>query len=567
MATTINTGSVANFGTKIYVVGAASGIDTSALIDAAYTQKIAPATSIDTQIEENNSTVSAYTTLQGLGNTMLESLTLLKQTYGYSEAGNSVYDDMTPYLSTSASADPASVVGVTVDSTAKRGNYSIEVKQLAKEMKVTSNAVADKSAALGLAGTFTLTSENGTDSEITVTADMSLEAINAAINAVSGDTNVSSTIVKTGDNSYTLAITGTKTGETLDYTSTGGADIMQSLGATDAGSNFVNVTQAAQDAIVFLDGLEITSSSNTIEDVLDGVDFTLYAELPGETINLEVDYDYSATKEAITNFVSAYNEFRTFYDQNQNVNSTGAVGDDSVLFSDSILDGLNNQIATILASSFGDDTDQATNLGDIGIEFDSGNHLYISDETKLNDTLLNNYDELREMFQTSVQTDNASFNVLSNDSTLTDFNLTFDITVDGGGDISGVSVDGNPSLFEFDGNRIIGAEGTIYEGLSFAYVDDVNASVTVDFKQGMADLLYNSIDTYANASSGLIQDTISNIQSTNTSLQTEATRIRERADAFYSDEVNRYARMEQEVAAAEILLATVKALMGIEDND
>jgi flagellar hook-associated protein 2 len=565
--TTINTGSVATFGTKLYVVGAASGINTSALIDAAYTQKIAPATSIDTKIEDNETTISAYTELQTLSNTMLDSLKLLKQTYGYSNQGTSVYDNMTPYLSTSASVTPASVLGVTVDKTAARGNYSIEVSQLAQKMKVNSDSVADKTAALSLAGTFTLTSENGTASEITVTTDMSLEDINAAINAVKGDTNVGSTIVKTGDNSYTLAISGTETGESLIYASTGGTDIMQSLGATDSGSAFVNISQAAQDAIVYLDGLEITSSSNTIEDVLNGVDLTLYAELPGEIINLEVDYDYSAVKEAITGFVDAYNEFRTFYDQQQNISATGAVSDDAVLFSDSLLDGMNNQVSTILASIFGDDTDQATNLGDIGIEFDANNHLEITDETLLNNVLLNNYDELREMFQTSVQSDNTSFNIISNKSTLSAFNLTFDITVDGSGDISGVSIGGNPSLFEFDGDRIIGAEGTIYEGLTFAYVDDVSASVTVDFRQGMADLLYNSIDSYANSSSGLIQDTISNLQSTNSSLSSEATRIRERADVFYASEVNRYAKMEQEVAAAETLLSVVRALLGINNDD
>ncbi len=563
----INTGSVASFGTKIYVVGAASGIDTSALIDAAYTQKTLPAVTIDTKIEENNTTIDAYTTLRGHADTMLESLKLLKQTYGYSETGDSVYDNMTPYLSTSASATPASVIGVTASETAVRGSYNVEVQQLAQEAKVSSSAVADKSAALGYAGTFTLETDNGTTSEITVTAGMSLEDISAAINAVSDDTNVSATIIKTGDNSYTLALSGTVTGEDLNYASTGGTDIMQSLGVTDGSGAFVNVTQAAQGAIVFLDGLEINSSSNTIEGVLDGVDLTLYAELPGETINLEIDYDYTATKEAITNLVSAYNEFRTFYDEQQGISSTGSVSDNSVLFSDSMLDGLNNQISTILASMFGDDTDQVTNLGDMGIEFNADNHLQIADDTLLNDVLLNNYDELREMFQTSVQTDNTSFNIISNDSTLTDFSMTFDITVDGGGDISGVSIGGNPSLFEFDGDLITGAEGTIYEGLVFAYVEDISTSVTVDFKQGMADLLYNSIDAYANSSGGLIQDTISGLQSRNSALSSEATRIRERADIFYENEVNRYAKMEQEVAAAETLLSVVRALLGINNDD
>ncbi len=565
---TINTGTVAEYGTKLYIVGAASGINTSALVDAAYQQKTAAADRIDVKIEENNTTINAYKTLQGLGSTMLESLTLLKQTYGFSEDGNSVYDNMTPYLSTSSSANPASVIGVTADETALRGNYEIEVRQLAKAMKASSAAVADKAAELNLEGTFTLTSENGTVSEIAVTSGMSLENINSAINAVSGDTNVSSTIVKTGDNSYTLALTGTVTGETLNYVSTGGVDnIMQSLGVTDGANSFVNISQAAQDAIVYLDGLEIISSSNTIDGVLDGVNLTLYAQLPGEIINLEVDYDYSAVKDAITGFIEAYNEFRAFYDQQQIISADGAVSDDSILFSDSLLDGLNKQISTILASMFGDDTDQVTSLREIGIEFNSENYLVIADENLLNEVLLTNFDELRELFETSIQTDSDNLRVISNDSTLTGLNITMDITIDGAGDVSGVSVGGDSSLFTYDGDRIAGAEGSIYEGLTFAYIEDISASINININQGMADLLHNSIDAYSNVAGGLIQETISTLQSANTNLSSEAQRIRERADAFYEKEVNRYARMEQEVAAAEMLLATVRALLGIEDDD
>ena len=563
----ISTGSVASFGTKLFVVGGASGIDTSPLLEAAYQQKAAAADRIDVKIEDNNTLISAYASLQELGNTMLESLELLKQTFGYSQQGASVYDDKMAYLSTSASADPASVIGFVVDETAVIGDYEIEVFQLAKEMKVIGDPVADKTAALGFAGTFTLTSDSGTPTEITVTADMSLQEIMAAINAVSSDTNVRATIVKTGDNAYTLAINGTETGESLTYVSTGGDNIMQSLGVTDAGDAFVNISQAAQNAIVYIDGLEVTSSSNTIEDVLDGVDLTLYAELPGEIIHTEIDYDYTAVKNAITGFLEAYNALRAFYDTQQNVSSTGEISEDAVLFSDSFLDGLVNQVSLLLGSSYGDDTDLVTNLGDIGIEFDSENYLVITDEDLLNDTLLNNYDELRELFQTSVGFDNSNISVITNNSTLTDFNITLDITVDGSGDISNVSVGGNNTLFEYNGNLIKGADGSIYEGLTFAYIDDVNASINVDFRQGLADLLYNSVDAYTNTSSGLIQDTISNIQSTNTDLSSEATDIRERAEAYYYREVERYAQMEQKISAAETLLKTIRALLGTYDDD
>jgi flagellar hook-associated protein 2 len=565
--TDISTGTVASTVTdRLYIVGAASEIDTYSLVEAAYAQKIAKADTIELKIEENEAIISAYTELQELGNTMLESLELLKQTYLSSD--DSVFDDVTSYLSTTATdVDVDSVIGVTVDEDALQGAYTLEVSQIATKMKVNSGEVIDKTAALGLEGDFTLTTENGTDVEISVTADMSLEDIVDAINDVSDDTSVSASLVRTGDNAYTIVLSGTVTGEELVYTNTGsGDDIMSSLGVT-SGSSFVDVSQTAQDAIIYLDGLEIVSSSNTIEDVLDGVDLTLYAAMAGETISLEIDYDYSAAKETIEAFADAYNAFREFYDSHQDVSSDGEISDDSILFSDSLLDGMNNQISTILASLFGDDTDSVTNLAEIGIEFDDGNYLEITDEDLLNDVLIDNYDELRELFQTSITYDNDYISLITNETTLTDFNITLDITVDGSGDISSVSVGGDTSLFEYDGNRIIGAEGTIYEGLTFAYVEDVSTSITIDFSQGMADLLYNAIEAYTDTSSGIIQETISNITSTNTDLQDEVDDITDRAEDFYEKQVEKYAQMEVEVAAAEALLATVRALLGIDSDD
>ncbi|MCK5375344.1 MAG: flagellar filament capping protein FliD [Alphaproteobacteria bacterium] len=568
--TDISTGTVASTSTdRLYIVGAASEINTYALIEAAYAQKTAKADNIDVKIEENEAIIDAYTTLQELGGTMLESLKLLKQTYGYSTSGDSVYDDLEVYLAASDDTIVSSVVDVTVDDDAEIGTYSLEIEQIATAMRAVSNSVASKTDALNYDGIFTIATENGTAIEIEVTSDMSLSDINDAINNVSNDTNVSASIVKTAEDSYTLVLAGNVTGEELVYNSISGDDIMQSLGATDAVNAFVDITQIAQDAIIYLDGLEINSSSNSLEDVLEGVNITLYAPTDvGTTITLEVDYDYTAVKDAVTGFVDSYNEFRTFYDTQMTLNSgSGDVSDDSVLFSDSILEQMNYQMSSIMTSIFGDDDGLVTTLAEAGIEFTDDNYIEIADEDLLDDVLLNNYDELRELFQTSVETDNDEMALITNNSTLTDFDITFDITVDGNGDISNVSVGGDTSLFDYDGSRIIGAEGTIYEGLTFAYVSDTSASVAVSISQGMADLLHNSITAYSDTSNGVIMEVINDLQSKNTDLETEADRIRERADAFYDREVLRYAQMEVEVAAAETLLSIVRALLGIDNDD
>ena len=49
------------------------------------------------------------------------------------------------------------------------------------------------------------------------------------------------------------------------------------------------------------------------------------------------------------------------------------------------------------------------------------------------------------------------------------FFFTVDIEVDANGNVSSASVDGNDSIFKIDGNKLVGAEGTEYEGLTLFF--------------------------------------------------------------------------------------------------
>ncbi|MFP4386258.1 MAG: flagellar filament capping protein FliD, partial [Alphaproteobacteria bacterium] len=357
--TDIATGTVASTTTdRLYIVGAASQIDTYSLVEAGYQTIIADAENIDDKVAENNSIMAAYEELRGIGDSMLGALKLLKQTYGFSSQGDSVYDDLEVYMSSSEGTNVSSVVDVSVEDSADTGTYTLAVEQIATPMRVMSKSMLYKDNPLGYDGVFNLTTENGTPTNITITPDMTLDGLADAINAVKNTTNVSASVIKAGDNDHRLVIAGDVTGEELVYNSISGTNVLQSLFITDAGGPFLpsSIIQNAQDAIINLDGVQVTRSSNTMEDVLDGVSMTVYGETnPGESIKMEVDYDYSAAKEAITAFVDSYNEFRTFYDKHMKLDSSsGSVAEDAVLFSDSILEQLNFQISSVLTSSFGD---------------------------------------------------------------------------------------------------------------------------------------------------------------------------------------------------------------------
>lgn len=565
MADTITTGSVAQTGSKTYLVGTVSGIDTTALVDAAYAQKTAAADTIDVKISDNADKISAYQELQEIGTTLQTSLDSLRSYYGSTTTDSSIYANMMAYLGTSDSTiTPSNIVSVTVDSSAEKGSYSLEVSQLATAMKTSSAAQTSKSDALGLDGSFEIGLEGGDSLSITVTSGMNLSDIAAQINADSTTSGVSASILKTGDNSYTLVLTATETGKNITYSSSSGTDIFQSLGLTDSAGTFTSIVQEAQQAIAIIDGIEVTSSSNTLEDVIEGVTISLLSASAGTTMTLEIDYDYSGLKDAISAFIDAYNSLRDFVIEQGTVSDDGA--ETGVLFKDTLLKSLYNQISTLLSSSFSTDAG-ISSLGEIGITYTDENKLEISDETALNNALLNNYSSIQQMFQTSIDTGSASVSVLRNSSSATTLEFTLDITVGEDGTISAVSANGDTDAFTINGTRLIGKTGTVYEGLTLVFTGTESTSTTVSMQQGLADLLYTTLDKYTSTTSGLLQSEVDDLNSTNDSLQTRADRIIERADAYREKLIEKYAAMEANLSAAELLLAQVKAILGTNDDD
>lgn len=65
--------------------------------------------------------------------------------------------------------------------------------------------------------------------------------------------------------------------------------------------------QAGQDASMTVDGIPMTSSSNTVTTAIPGVTFQLLSATPGTTVQVEITNDNSAVETAVNNFVSAYN--------------------------------------------------------------------------------------------------------------------------------------------------------------------------------------------------------------------------------------------------------------------
>lgn len=90
--------------------------------------------------------------------------------------------------------------------------------------------------------------------------------------------------------------------------------------------------QVGQDAVIRVDGREVTRSTNTITDAIAGVTLSLSTAEPGTGIDVTIDRDVKGTVDSVQKFVDSYNEIRKFFDDQRAI--------DAPLYSDTLLRGV-----------------------------------------------------------------------------------------------------------------------------------------------------------------------------------------------------------------------------------
>lgn len=189
---------------------------------------------------------------------------------------------------------------------AAAGRHQVEVLALASAQKLTSGAFAADAPV----GTGTLTISAG-DTTLTIeiaAPDNTLAHIRDAINAAAGGKTVSASIV-TGDDGPHLVLNAMETGSAgaMRISASGGDGGLSALGWDPDGPSGMSQLLPAADARIRVDGIERTSSSNTIADAIDKVSLTLTKAEPGVVRELRIEGDASLQRTAAKNFIGAYN--------------------------------------------------------------------------------------------------------------------------------------------------------------------------------------------------------------------------------------------------------------------
>lgn len=541
--------------------GTSSKLDTEALVAAVYEAKRLPAVRLETKIERNEAKLAAFTELAGLLETLRDASNGLRNPPGLLGRSENLFEVKSAFLAASGgTADPAAILGVNLETSATTGSFDVVVERLATAHKLEARSATSSSQTLaeawnggvGFAGDLELGLAGGAKATVAVTGDMTLAELRDAINAKSRDTGVSANLVQVAEGDVRLVLSGRETGKAIELADLG----PDSVTALLAPSELV----AAQTARISIDGIAIERPGNRIDDVLEGVVLDLYDAEPGTTLTVTVESDVAGVKAQIQAFVEAYNAVRDFLAKHSEVSADGEVSAESVLFGDRTL----REITRTLASEVGGAArglapDALATLRSIGITMGEGGKLSI-DEAKLDSMLLTELDQVRDILEFRVRSSSTELAVLARGNALESTSLEVVITdADADGVPETATIGGIAA--EVDGSRILGPEGTELAGLELAWVGQGSTTISLEVSQGIADRVYNLLDSALASGTGSVTRASEELGAVNEDYREEIARIEERAERARRRLVEQLTGMEAALGLANTMLTQIRAQM------
>jgi flagellar hook-associated protein 2 len=559
--------------------GLGTGIDIQGTVDKIIAAKRVPIDRIEQRISDNQAKIAA---LQDLRSYALGLKTAAEKLRGkVSFDGSADIFEAKQAFATASRADSQtpsaadSLIGVTVTNAAQATSHSVEVLQVATAHKVASGSIASRlNDPLGLSGSFQINGQ-----EITVAATDTLLALRDRINAANaGDdaTGVTASIVSISATEQVLILTADQTGTDSAITAadTSGS-VLQDLGIVDGTGAFQSELRQAQNAQIQVDGLGTTieRQSNTIDDVFAGVTLSLYKAEPGTTLKLDVERDLNQVKSAIVDFVDAYNQLRTYINQQALTNvpeddDTGA----GILAGTSALSQARSELAAAIGAAV-DDTDPTfAVLAQIGITIQApgqvsdptqANTLAI-DESKLDEALLNQTAAVRSLF--SFQMSSSSSDVVlagfDGNTSYSASGYTLNVAYSGGqivsANVNGPADGSDDGSVVVDGKVLKAASGGA-KGLQLLYTGTASASgIQLDLSVGIGAKLYDTVDAMIDDKSGPLANEVDNLEGQNDLGQDRIDRLQARLDREHDRLLQRFAAMETALTSMNQLLESLR---------
>ena len=358
----------------ITATGIGSGLDVESLVSQLVLSDVQP---VENRLNTKEATYLAQLTAYGSVKSALAKF----QTAAASASAASQY---TGKLASTSSSD---AVTATAEPSAAVADYAVDVVSLATAQSLASGAFSATTETLGT-GTLTIslgtvtydsvagsvtgfTQKSGT-SAVSVVIDSSnntLTGVRDALNAASAGLNAS--VVNDGSG-YRLVIQSNTTGaenaisisvdDTGDSNSTDNAGLSQ-LAFNESAANILQ-TGSGADAAIKINGLDVTSPSNTVSGAVEGVSFML-KKITSSAATVAITKDTAKATAGMNGLINGFNQLNA--ELNSLTAYNAAASRSSVLTGDATLRNLASNVRASLNAAVANSGGQYSTLAELGI--------------------------------------------------------------------------------------------------------------------------------------------------------------------------------------------------------
>ncbi len=417
----------------VSLLGAGTGVDTQALVASLVeVERSAPQGRIDTERETTETRISDL----GLLNSALSSLQDAARALGNADVFNT---------RSALIGDSTAFNAVSLDTDAPVGDFSFTISQLAQSQSLSSQTVFANTTDTVGTGTLTFNfgsyepvvppanpttfTENTTRPPQTITIDETNNTLAGLAQTINdADFGVQASIVNDGS------------GQRLVFSAESGLNNQLQISVSDSDGNNTDAAglssfafnsgaqqlvqnQIGQDAEFAVNGLQVSRSSNTIDDVINGFEFNLSGLTdPGEAVNVTIEQDTTTAVSTVRDFVDIYNTFLEAIEPligvNPETNERGSLANDT------LARNLPAQVRQLLVGDVGGLDGDFSALTNIGIRTERDGTLSIN-ETDFNNAINNNFDAFAELFIPSTQssTDQITVNTFGENTQAGQFDV------------------------------------------------------------------------------------------------------------------------------------------------
>ncbi len=385
--------------------GIGSGLDVNNIVESLVEAEGAPARQrLDSREARLQVQISALGALKSASSDFRSSLSSLKTT--------------STFNTRSITANEEGFVSLDAGTASVPGSYRMKVLELAQAQKSATAGFASEAVEVGT-GTLTVAiGEKTIDIEVDE-SNNNLSGLRDAINDALAGEGISATLLNVDDGeggTHTrMLITSEKSGADQAITfSVEDADgnNTDATGLSALATENLEVLSEAKDAIVEIEGLTVTSATNKLENVIDGVTIELTKADPDTELEITIAEDHTEVIEAVGAFVEGYNALIASFAGSDSYNSDSEQA--GALLGDASVRSFKLSLSRILGTIDREAESAFSSLPAIGITTNEDGTLTL-DNSKLEAGLNNNREDVLNLFTredvgVAVQLDDLAYN-------------------------------------------------------------------------------------------------------------------------------------------------------------